>query len=672
MQRFRNLSSAIRGKGAKKSLSFIGTPPYCYEYPSGPRRFSSRCGQCRNEVVTGCKRRWVTTSLTSYLTDCSGKDGGLGPAASGQQTGIYRKSPATAGALRQSGRGISRATRPHDDTRLAGGELANLQSFKTCHRILVVVTVILTSHTARAIPAFARMYGTSCSTCHIDFPKLNDFGKAFKDAGFKFPKDDAAVLKIPPVMLGAPANKELWPKAIWPGTIPGIPPIGFQMSNYFQYTGTSKSNFNSLTPQGSLPPFIPTTDFQTGIFSLFTAGNFGSDIAFWVGNDISLAGSNSNAGLGDAYLKFVNVGKFLKLPQNALNFRVGQFELELPFTQSRSIWISPYDIYIQSNIGATNSAFALQQFVNNHWVFAATGRGAELSGGLHTGGYNYSIAVIDQVTDGGGGNSPYVPSATSSNRGGLGFVSDANFKDIYATFNYRFNLEKDQQSRTAIQAAGPTGPHDHTYLNFGSYYSYGRSVQRLLGTTTEGTATTLTAREPFYRVGGNFTFNFRCCLQVNGLYMFGHDMNLRPADANGVAIPIQDLGQILPVGFVRSTSATFSGGFVDVEWLAYPWLYVMFRYDGVNSTSDRINALIRNPNGSGFTQAPFNASYGSTRNRFTPAVQFLIHPNIKAEIEYQFRPSQSVLIATNPLTGLPVAISPFHTNTLVLGLIFAY
>ena len=46
-----------------------------------------------------------------------------------------------------------------------------------------------------------------------------------------------------------------------------------------------------------------------------------------------------------------------------------------------------------------------------------------------------------------------------------------------------------------------------------------------------------------------------------------------------------------------------------------------------------------------------------------PAVQFLIHPNIKASFEYQFRPSQSVVIATNPLTGLPVALNPFHTNT---------
>ena len=523
--------------------------------------------------------------------------------------------------------------------------------------------------TSHAIPAFARMYGTSCSTCHIDFPKLNDFGKAFKDAGFRFPKDDESMIKVPPVMLGAPANAEIWPKAIWPGTMPGIPPIGFRMNNYFQYTAGSSEKFADRTPAGTLPPFVPATDFETGVFSLFSAGNFGSGIAFWVNDDISVSGANGNGGLGDAYLKFVDVGRLMKLPRDLLSLRIGQFELELPFTQIRSIWTSPYDIYVQSNIGAMNGMVPLQQFVNNHFALAETGKGVEISGGLHTGGYNYSLAFVDQNTGGGDGYSPYVPSATGSSQGGLGFTSTANFKDIYASFNYRFNLERDKESRTAIRAAGATGPRDHTYVNFGSYYFYGRSVQRLLGMGPNGTSTLLTAGEPFYRVGGNFTFNYRCCLQVNALYMFGHDMNLLPIDASGNLIPLQSLNQAVPVGFIRSTPATFSGGFADIEWLAYPWMYVMMRYDGVNSTADRINGLATEPS---FTGAPFNAPFASTRNRFTPAVQFLIHPNIKASFEYQFRPSQSVVIATNPVNGLPVALNPFHTNTLVLGLDFAY
>ena len=45
------------------------------------------------------------------------------------------------------------------------------------------------------------------------------------------------------------------------------------------------------------------------------------------------------------------------------------------------------------------------------------------------------------------------------------YTSDSNFKDIYARFAYRFNLERDPASRNEIQAAGATGPRDHTYLN---------------------------------------------------------------------------------------------------------------------------------------------------------------------------------------------------------------
>jgi len=535
--------------------------------------------------------------------------------------------------------------------------------------LMPMVLAIVFSSTSYAIPAFSRMYGTSCSTCHVDFPKLNDFGKAFKDAGFKFPKDDESMIKIPPVMLGAPANAELWPKAVWPGVIPGLPPIGLRYNNFFQYTGTSSSKFNQLLPPGTVPAFIPRTDFQTGFFSIFTAGSFGSDIAFWVDDDISVSGANANGGLGEAYLKFVNVGRLMKLPPYFLNLRVGQIELDIPFTQSKSIWISPYDIYTQANIGAVNAAFP-QQFVNNSFTFAGSGKGVELSGGHSTGGYHYSIAFIDQNTSGAsqGSNNNYVPTATGSNFGGVGVASDSNFKDIYANLQYRFNLERDKESRNAIQAAGPTGPRDHTYLNVGSYWLYGRSVQRLSGATPDGLPAVITAREPFYRVGGNLTFNYRCCLQFNALYMYGHDSNLLPIDANGVPVPLPITGTTTPVGFIAGRPATFSGGFADVEWLAYPWMMVLMRYDAVNSNSDYVNGLTAG----GFSGSPFNGAASVTRNRVTPGLQFLVHANIKASFEYQFRPSQSVVFGTNPVTGLPVAINPFHTNTVVAGFEFVY
>src|ERR1700739_96347 len=107
--------------------------------------------------------------------------------------------------------------------------------------LFALAMVVALTGSSQAIPAFSRQYGTSCSTCHLDFPKLNDFGKAFKDAGFKFPKDDETFVKVPPVMLGAPAQAELWPHTIYPGTIPGMPPVGLRFNTFFQVVSANRN-----------------------------------------------------------------------------------------------------------------------------------------------------------------------------------------------------------------------------------------------------------------------------------------------------------------------------------------------------------------------------------------------------------------------------------------------
>lgn len=529
----------------------------------------------------------------------------------------------------------------------------------TRHRFLVVMGMILLfASSSYGIPAFARQYQTSCGTCHNPFPKLNDFGKAFKDAGFKFPSDDETFLKVPPVMLGSEAQKEQFPKTIWPGSIPGLPPIGLRYNQFFQYTSRNRGTFDTaLNPPGTVSPVIPRTDFQTGFFSIFTAGNFGSDIAFWVDDDFSVAGANSNGGLGDAYLRFVNIGRFVRLPKDSLTFRVGQFELDLPFTQARSYNLSGYDIFAEANIGAMNPAFRMQN-VSNGFKLQNGAHGVEFSGGHQYGGYHYSIAITDQNTTGASSTSPFVPSST-------GFSSDSNFKDIYGRFSYRFNLERDKESRNAVQAAGAMGPRDHSYINVGTYYFYGRSAQLFSGVTTTGTPTVLDAHEPFYRAGGDLSFNYRN-LNIYGLYMYGHDYNLLPVDVTGAIIPVPISGPAVPVGFIHGTPATFDGGFIQADYMIYPWMLAIMRYDGVNSTADRINGLVAS------TSPSFLVPFRSTRNRFTPGVQFLVHANIKASFEYQIRPQQTVTVVTNPITGLPMGAQPFRTNTATAALEFVY
>jgi len=537
-----------------------------------------------------------------------------------------------------------------------------LWEFTSLMVLVLALVLCVLPRKGKAIPAFSRQYNTSCGTCHVDFPKLNDFGKAFKDAGFKFPADDEIMMKVPPVMLGAPAQAEMWPHTIWPGKIPGLPPIGLRFNTYFQTVSRNRGNL-LFAPTGStvpaVPATIPRTDFETGLFSIFTAGNFGSDIAFWVDDDLSVAGANANGGLGDGYLRFVNLGRLAHLPQDSLSLRVGQFELDLPFTQARSINISPYDIYSQTNTGA-----ATLQNVNNTSSFADAARGVEISGGHHYRGYWYSLAVVDQDTSGVTNDSSYVPSATGASNGGIGFQSDSDFKDLYGRLAYRFNLERDKESRNAVQAATATGARDHTAISFGTFSLYGRSVNRLIGVASDlTTPTVLTAREPFYRVGGDVNFNYHN-LNLFGLYMYGHDHNLIPVDHLGVPFPVTPTA----VAYVPGGPATFGGGFLQADYLAYPWLMVIMRYDSVNSHADFINGQTSQPG------TPFFGPVSVTRNRFTPGAQFLIHANIKASFEYQIRPGQQIAAGVNPVnpSGAPVVIPAFRTNAATAGLEFVY
>src|ERR1019366_2102996 len=51
---------------------------------------------------------------------------------------------------------------------------------------------------AFAVPAFARKYGLPCSACHEAWPKLNNFGLAFRDNGYQLMNDrDAPIYQNP-------------------------------------------------------------------------------------------------------------------------------------------------------------------------------------------------------------------------------------------------------------------------------------------------------------------------------------------------------------------------------------------------------------------------------------------------------------------------------------------
>ena len=104
--------------------------------------------------------------------------------------------------------------------------------------VVVILVIIALEPKGSAIPAFSRKYQTSCTTCHSNYPELNDFGEAFKKNGFKFPKDDDSFVKEPPVLLGAKAQKEAFPNAVYPGELPGNLPIAFRYTGNFNWNAS--------------------------------------------------------------------------------------------------------------------------------------------------------------------------------------------------------------------------------------------------------------------------------------------------------------------------------------------------------------------------------------------------------------------------------------------------
>jgi hypothetical protein len=456
-----------------------------------------------------------------------------------------------------------------------GRKASNVFIGATSIVFFTVLWILVSTPRASAIPAFSRKYQTSCATCHSNYPELNDFGEAFKKNGFKFPKDDETFVKEPPVLLGAKAQKEAFPHAIYPGEIPGSVPVAFRYSGNFTYNSRQPITLG----------FLPRTDvFVPNTFTIIGAGSFGENLSFWVDNDISAGGSNAAAGLGDGYLKFNDLSHYIHLPKDSVNLRMGQFELDLPFTQARSINLTPYDVYSQASIAG------LQGTTNNPFAFGIPQRGVEIGGYPHDGNFSWSVALVD-----GSNNSPAM----------------RNSKDVYVRVSQRFNLERDPGVRKEVQAAGPTGPRDHTSVKFGAFYYYGRNALNMDGSLFSGLGT---IQEPFYRVGGDFKFRYRK-FELYGLGMYGRDQNF---------LVIND-GEV-NTGFQRTTPVTFTGGFAQAEYWVYPWMIAVMRYDFVDSPTDMVNGISR----------------FDTRNRFSPGVQILVRANVKLAFEYQHRWQQPI------------------------------
>jgi len=177
-----------------------------------------------------------------------------------------------------------------------------------------IVVLVASIRPAGAVPVFSRKYGTSCTTCHVIFPKLNPFGEAFRLNGYRMPKETEDQIKQPQVSLGSEAYKKIWPKAVAPNDLPGFAPFAINTKLAIFYGST----FDPATGKT-----IVNNDFQfPQEVNIFTAGTFGQHFGFF--GEVTF-GQNPDGGI-ETELEHAQLHINSPFgPEHAVNFKIGKF-----------------------------------------------------------------------------------------------------------------------------------------------------------------------------------------------------------------------------------------------------------------------------------------------------------------------------------------------------------
>ncbi|MFQ5329370.1 MAG: hypothetical protein ACE5D4_05200 [Thermodesulfobacteriota bacterium] len=340
--------------------------------------------------------------------------------------------------------------------------------------LLTLTFLIALSKTSYAIPAFARKYQTSCMTCHATFPKLNTFGETFRRNGYQIPDVDERYVKEKPVKLGAPAWKEVWPDGVWPGTLPGLPPISLLARSLYRYDDGSQVRHDFTFPDE---------------IELLTAGTIGEDISFL--GTIALVEKDGNfGGVERLFVQFDNLFSG-RLSSHLINLKIGQFEPAfLPVSLHRRL-THTRQLITTARVGSNEFTLSEQ-------------RGAEING-IFKSRMEYAIGIVN-------GN--------GTGRGdGSGALDNNSQKDIYLKVGYKFGgIGLDG---LGIEGGGwLPGDWKERSLSIGAFGYSGENR----------TSSTTTVNDSFYRYGLNMDLYYGN-LNLFGAFVAGSHDN---PDGNGV------------------------------------------------------------------------------------------------------------------------------------------
>lgn len=174
---------------------------------------------------------------------------------------------------------------------------------------------------ASAIPAFARKYGMSCTTCHSPYPRLKAYGEEFAGNGFVLKDKD-----VPRYFVEAGDQRLSLIRDL---------PLAVRLEGYIGYASAPEDRADFTSPYN---------------LKLLSGGSLGRDVAYYFYFFFSERGEV--AGIEDAFIMFNDV------VSTEVDVVVGQFQVSDPlFKRELRLTYEDYQVYrarpALSSIGLT-------------------------------------------------------------------------------------------------------------------------------------------------------------------------------------------------------------------------------------------------------------------------------------------------------------------------------
>ena len=438
--------------------------------------------------------------------------------------------------------------------------------------VAALIALAVPDRNAAAVPAFARKYQTSCQTCHIVFPKLNAFGEAFRLRGYRLPGETEEQVKETPVSLGVPAYKRLWPKAIWPGELPGIVPLAAHIK-------LAAVNASTLNEDGEVSTIRNDLQFPQEV-NIFGAGTLGDHVSLF--SEVTFA--ENPDGSVSVELEHAHMGFDSPFgPEDLFHFRVGKIAPNL-VDGFQEMWISTdagiESLFAYNPIGVHGGTGLAEGVEPEPISLPAMTRGVE----------GYGMIKHRMLWVAGLANGIGSPPTNEAGR-----FDGNNAKDVYARFDYKvggMGLDGDTGGRQV-----PAENWRDNSLRVG-VFTYRGDASQIPFAVPDATVPTNIEDRHFLRTGIYASWFLRD-LNVFASYLRGTDT--------------LNLYGIRTGALLDTIEPNYHASFAQADYVIYPWLQASYRYE---------------------TVTPGDPEAATLKTGVTN-VSALIRANVKAMVEYQ-------------------------------------